>query len=90
MVNKEPFEVEYLEVMQDDERNGAKDDDPRTIAEFFAKTGRSITESLVSTHFGEQVWDQLYGLLYQVVFKHLERNTGPLDMFNIIIVLKKK
>ncbi|KAL9231423.1 hypothetical protein vseg_006655 [Gypsophila vaccaria] len=82
------FVIDHLEVVYDDVQNKVKD--AQTGAEFLAKVARSFSESLISYHFGAQVWDDLYDVLYQVILKHLKSNVEPSDIFNIVIVLRNR
>ncbi|KAH9615640.1 hypothetical protein KSS87_023648 [Heliosperma pusillum] len=89
IVSKEgSFAIEHLEVVYDDVQNEIKN--AELGAEFLAKVARSINESLISYHFGAHVWDDLYDVLYKVIFNNLEADVDPSDIFNIVIVLRKK
>ncbi|XP_074306158.1 caffeine synthase 1-like [Silene latifolia] len=89
IVSKEgSFAIEHLEVVYDDVQNEIKN--AELGAEFLAKVARSISEALISYHFGAHVWDDLYDMLYKVIFDNLEADVDPRDIFNIVIVLKKR
>ncbi|XP_074266167.1 1,3,7-trimethyluric acid N-methyltransferase CkTcS-like [Silene latifolia] len=81
------FAIEHLEVTYDEVQNQVKDF--TSGAEFLAKVARSISEALISYHFGDDIWDELYDAIYQVILKHLKLGTYPSDIFNIVIVLRK-
>ncbi|XP_074289866.1 1,3,7-trimethyluric acid N-methyltransferase CkTcS-like [Silene latifolia] len=80
------FEIEKMEGIVN---HAAKEiENKQTKAETIAKTIRAFSETLVSLHFGENIWNVLFDELAQVTLKHLE--VAPVDGFSIIILLKKK
>ncbi|KAL9231424.1 hypothetical protein vseg_006656 [Gypsophila vaccaria] len=82
------FEIENMEATYDVAAVDIKD--RRLRAESIAKFIRCILETVVSYHFGAQLWDVLQIELNQVILKHLKSNNDSYTNLHFIYLLKKK
>ncbi|XP_021726843.1 caffeine synthase 1-like [Chenopodium quinoa] len=85
VIEEGSFTIEKIETIVEDAASEVKDVEVR--AEAISKAIRAGNEVLVSHHFGDQVWFDLYPELKQAILLHLKNE--PVEMFNIIFMLKK-
>ncbi|XP_074299361.1 putative methyltransferase ICS2 [Silene latifolia] len=81
------FAIEHLDVVISKVQNEIND--VRLKAESLAKITRSYSEALIADHFGAQVWNDLYNVLYHIILEDFKLDAGPSDIFNIVIFLRK-
>lgn len=87
IVQKEgSFEIEDVKEVAEHVAHEIEDNWERAVT--IGKFLRSFSESLISSHFGEDVLDSLYEKFTQLTSEHLA-DGEPAEHYNIIVLLKK-